>query len=448
MANKTLSELYEAVCSEHEIKINPYILETLQKTTETGKISLNLRGNDRSRHGQRISDEDMFSLSKCLQNNPSVTGLDLRYNNVSNEGAGHLADLIEAGNCALRSLNLMFNDVQKTGAEDLAGSLKCNSSLLSLRLSGNKIGNRAAEHLARMLQINETLQELQLSDCDLVTHAPTIHRLLQPLFPLILFIPLSVFLIVLVSLQATSGVLAFITVLRNNTVLRCLDISRPLLFSQQEEWTVSFSEMLLVNGSLVELHLGKVGLTDTGMERLAEGLKQNRSLRYLDLRCNRVARDGALHLSEVLKQNPTLEIIDLSSNRIEDEGCVYLSEAITWPGCSLKELSVCRNSITSEGLLSLAQALKTNTTLTHLYIWGNHLKEPLCQAFRELISSGRLQPEHTDVSAYEVDGHVFLAEVNQSLRKQLFCADGTDALCSSFLSASSRTQRCSFKTPK
>uniref|UniRef100_A0A3Q3GIJ8 Leucine rich repeat containing 34 n=1 Tax=Kryptolebias marmoratus TaxID=37003 RepID=A0A3Q3GIJ8_KRYMA len=385
MANKTLSELYEAVCSEHEIKINPYILETLQKTTETGKISLNLRGNDRSRHGQRISDEDMFSLSKCLQNNPSVTGLDLRYNNVSNEGAGHLADLIEqAGNCALRSLNLMFNDVQKTGAEDLAGSLKCNSSLLSLRLSGNKIGNRAAEHLARMLQINETLQELQLSDCDL----------------------------------ATSG------------------------------WTVSFSEMLLVNGSLVELHLGKVGLTDTGMERLAEGLKQNRSLRYLDLRCNRVARDGALHLSEVLKQNPTLEIIDLSSNRIEDEGCVYLSEAITWPGCSLKELSVCRNSITSEGLLSLAQALKTNTTLTHLYIWGNHLKEPLCQAFRELISSGRLQPEHTDVSAYEVDGHVFLAEVNQSLRKQLFCADGTDALCSSFLSASSRTQRCSFKTPK
>ncbi|XP_024857965.1 leucine-rich repeat-containing protein 34 isoform X2 [Kryptolebias marmoratus] len=414
MANKTLSELYEAVCSEHEIKINPYILETLQKTTETGKISLNLRGNDRSRHGQRISDEDMFSLSKCLQNNPSVTGLDLRYNNVSNEGAGHLADLIEAGNCALRSLNLMFNDVQKTGAEDLAGSLKCNSSLLSLRLSGNKIGNRAAEHLARMLQINETLQELQLSDCDL----------------------------------ATSGVLAFITVLRNNTVLRCLDISRPLLFSQQEEWTVSFSEMLLVNGSLVELHLGKVGLTDTGMERLAEGLKQNRSLRYLDLRCNRVARDGALHLSEVLKQNPTLEIIDLSSNRIEDEGCVYLSEAITWPGCSLKELSVCRNSITSEGLLSLAQALKTNTTLTHLYIWGNHLKEPLCQAFRELISSGRLQPEHTDVSAYEVDGHVFLAEVNQSLRKQLFCADGTDALCSSFLSASSRTQRCSFKTPK
>lgn len=42
--------------------------------------------------------------------------------------------------------------------------------------------------------------------------------------------------------------------------------------------------MLLLNSSLVELHLGKVGLTDTGMENLVQGLKQNQSLRYLDLR--------------------------------------------------------------------------------------------------------------------------------------------------------------------
>lgn len=42
--------------------------------------------------------------------------------------------------------------------------------------------------------------------------------------------------------------------------------------------------MLPVNSSLVELHLGKMGLTDTGMERLSEGLKLNHRLRYLDLR--------------------------------------------------------------------------------------------------------------------------------------------------------------------
>lgn len=45
-----------------------------------------------------------------------------------------------------------------------------------------------------------------------------------------------------------------------------------------------FSEMLAVNGSLLELHLGMMGMTDTGMQRLAEGLQLNHSLRYLDLR--------------------------------------------------------------------------------------------------------------------------------------------------------------------
>lgn len=45
-----------------------------------------------------------------------------------------------------------------------------------------------------------------------------------------------------------------------------------------------FSQMLTVNCSLLELHLGRMGLTDSGMETLAEGLTRNRSLRYLDLR--------------------------------------------------------------------------------------------------------------------------------------------------------------------
>ncbi|KAM7390063.1 hypothetical protein PAMA_008301 [Pampus argenteus] len=277
----------------------------------------------------------------------------------------------------------MYNNIQTDGAEALAHSLQGNSTLLSLRLSGNKIGKNGAMHLASMLQVNDTLQELELADCD----------------------------------QSTQSMIALTIMLKSNKTLRSVDLSRPLLFSHQEEWAVHLSEMLVVNSSLVELHLGKMGMTDTGMERLAEGLQLNHSLRYLDLRCNRVTRDGVRHLADVLKKNPTLEVIDLSANCIEDEGAVYLSEAVAWPGCMLRELSVSRNNIRTEGLLSLAHALKANVPLTHIYIWGNHLEEPVCQAFKELITSGRLLPEQTDVSAYEVDGRVFLAEVFHSLRR-------------------------------
>ncbi|XP_018534713.1 leucine-rich repeat-containing protein 34 [Lates calcarifer] len=392
MDSANISELYEAVCAEHQIKRNPHIIEVLEKTTETKNLTLKLSGNNRLRLIQRLNNEDVLVLSKCLQNK-CVTGLDVKYNNITDEGAGHLADLLQEENSALRSLDLMFNDILTDGAEILSKSLQSNSTLLSLRLSGNKIGNKGAMHLASMLQVNNTLQELELADCDL----------------------------------ATQSVIALTIVLKSNKALRSVDISRPLLFSHQEEWAVHCSEMLAVNSTLVELHLGKMGMTDTGMERLTEGLKLNHSLRYLDLRCNRVTRDGAYHLAEVLKQNPALEVLDLSSNRIEDDGAIYLSEAIAWPGSTLKELSVNSNNIRTEGLLSLTQAMKANTTLTHIYIWGNHLEEPVCQAFRELIYSDRLLQEHTDVSAYEVDGHVFLAEVFQNLRRHYYSVDSPDS---------------------
>ncbi|CAJ1082708.1 leucine-rich repeat-containing protein 34 [Xyrichtys novacula] len=390
MASIKISDFYAAVCEEHQKEINPYVLQVLKETTLTKSVTLELSGNNRLRCVQRLDDKDVFSLSKCLIDSKHVTGLDFRYNNISDKGAGDLAELLQEESSSLKSLNLTFNDIQTDGAEVLAKSLQCNSTLLSLSLSGNKIGNRGAMHLASMLQVNHTLRELQLADCDL----------------------------------ATQSVIAFAIMLKSNESLHSLDISRPqLLFSLQEEWTVHFSEMLAVNSSLVELHLGKTGMTDTGMERLSEGLRLNRSLRYLDLRCNRLTRDGVRHLTEVLKQNPSLEILDLSANRIEDEGALYLGDAISHRGCSLRELSVTSNNIKTEGLLSLSVAMRLNTSLSHIYIWGNHLEERVCQAFRELISSGRLPSAQTDVSAYEVDGRVFLAEMCHSLRRHY---DGMD----------------------
>ncbi|XP_074549842.1 leucine-rich repeat-containing protein 34 [Halichoeres trimaculatus] len=395
MANETISGFYASVCAEHRIEPNPRVLQVLKKITVTENVTLKLSANNSHGCVQRLNDKDVFALLKCVRNNKSVTGLDFKYNNITDEGAGDLADLLQESP-GLTSLDLKFNDIQTDGAEVLAKSLQSNSTLLSLSLSGNKIKNRGAMHLASMLQVNSTLKELELADCDL----------------------------------ATPSVIAFAIVLKSNNTLRSLDISRPLLFSHQEEWAVHFSEVLALNSSLVELHLGKMGMTDTGMERLAEGLRLNHSLRYLDLRCNRVTRDGVRHLAEVLKHNSTLEILDLSANRIEDEGASYLSEAITHRGCSLRELSVTCNNIRTDGLLSLTQAMTVNTTLSHIYIWGNRLEEPVCLAFRELISSGRLPSDHTDVSAYEVDGRVFLAEVCHRLRRRYDRMDTDTSLTS------------------
>ncbi|KAM4719057.1 leucine-rich repeat-containing protein 34 [Anableps anableps] len=392
MADKSISESYKAICGERGVKINPFVLENLERTTTTSCSTLNLTANRKQKDLQKVCDDDVLALSKLLLGNRTVTGLDLRYNDVGDGGAAHLAQFLEVMDGPLRSLDLTFNNIQADGAEVLANSLQGNGSLRSLRLSGNKIGRRGGVQLASMLQVNKTLQELELADCDL----------------------------------ETQSVIALGITLRNNSTLQSMDLSRPLFFSLQEEWAVRFSDMFSMNSSLVELHLGKLNLTDTGMQRLAEGLKRNHSLRYLDLRCNHVTQDGALHLAEVLKQNSALEIIDLSSNRIEDAGAESLSDAISWHGCILREISVCRNNIKTKGLVCLAQALKNNSILTHIYIWGNHMDEAVCLAFRELISSGRLLPEQTDVRPWEADGQVFLAEVSHYLRKHIFYIDGNN----------------------
>ncbi|XP_067291563.1 leucine-rich repeat-containing protein 34 isoform X2 [Pseudorasbora parva] len=328
----------------------------LKVLEESSDGSLKLAGNDQL-NGDRLTDDDVLVLSKTLVGNSAIKGLDLRYNCITDKGAVYVADLIQK-----------------------------NKSLKTLKMTGNKIGNKGGMTLAAMLQSNATLEEMDVTDCDL----------------------------------DTQSVLAFAIVLKNNRRIRAINISRPLIFSLQEETTVHMAQMLVVNKTLRELHMGKHGMTDTGVKRLCEALKLNTSLCYLDLRCNRITRDGAKCLSEVLKQNCYLEILDLSSNRIEDDGAVYLSEAIKLPDSKLKALSVTSNNIGKEGLMSLDEAMRVNSCLTHIYIWGNKLEEPVCMAFSRLITSGRLLEEHTDVSPYEVDGHVFLAEASHGLRRHYY----------------------------
>ncbi|XP_029698737.1 leucine-rich repeat-containing protein 34-like isoform X2 [Takifugu rubripes] len=381
-SNASFSEFYISVCAENQIQINPHVLEVLDNTLLTGNVILNLSGKKWQRSVQKLNDMDAFALSKCLKNNKFFTSLDVSYNRITDEGVKHFADLLGV-NSTLNSLDLRFNCFRADGAQFLAKILQGNRTLCRLRLSGNKIGDSGGMLLAMMLQINNSLMELELSACDL----------------------------------GIQSVITFANVLKSNRSLRCVDFSRSLLNGHEEYWVVHISNMLVVNSSLLELHLGMTGMADTGMERLAEGLKLNHSLRYLDLQYNGVSCDGAYHLANVLRKNPTLDVIDLSFNRLEDEGGIYLSKALSSPGCSLRALSVSSNNIRTDGLLALAQAVKVNPNQTQINIWGNYLEEPVCQAFKELIYSGHLLREQTDVTAYEMNNQVCLAEICNGLKK-------------------------------
>lgn len=384
---------FEAVCKELGIDPNPYFVKMFEREKEEtvfeirDNMHLYLAGNNKLLSDKRLEDKDCEVLYKLLQNNVFVTSLDLRYNNITDEGIKFLAKLLEE-NSVIEDINIMCNEFGKDGAEILAKALQRNSGLRALRLNGNKIGNRGGMFFAQMLQINTTLQALDLGDTDLTTES----------------------------------VIALATVLQNNRSLKVLNVNRPLLFSEQEECVVHFAKMLKVNNTLEELHLQKYQIRDFGATRLAENLMENFTLQYLDLSCNRITRDGVKELAKVLKKNTAIKKLDLSFNRLEDDGAMHLAEAISTYNTNLEMLDVRTNNIGGKGLCSLTDAMKMNATLTQIYIWGNKLEESAAIAFANLIETGRLERMNTDVQPYVVDGKTILSELNHSLQRHYYYA--------------------------
>uniref|UniRef100_A0A671DND7 Leucine rich repeat containing 34 n=1 Tax=Rhinolophus ferrumequinum TaxID=59479 RepID=A0A671DND7_RHIFE len=386
----SLQEHYNNLCKEKSKKINPFILHILQGVDEEIEqglegITLNVAGNNRLIPVERVTGDDFWILSKVLEKNPYINGLDVRYNLLRDVGAYYAAKLLQK-QYNLIYLNLMFNDIGTEGGDLIAKALYKNVTLKYLRMTGNKIENEGGMSFAAMLQINSSLEKLDLGDCDL----------------------------------GMQSVIAFATVLTQNQKIKGINLNRPILYGEQEESTVHLSHMLKENHCLVELHMSKHDMRNGGMKQLCDALYLNKSLRYLDVSCNKITRDGMVFLADVLKSNTTLEVIDLSFNRIETAGAKYLSETLTSHNRSLKALSVVSNNIEGEGLVALSQSVKTNLILSNIYIWGNKFDEATCVAYSELIQMGCLKPGNTDVEPYVVDGHVYLAEVSNGLKKHYY----------------------------
>lgn len=83
-------------------------------------------------------------------------------------------------------------------------------------------------------------------------------------------------------------------------------------------------------------------------------------------------------MSEFLKKDTGLKSLDLGYNRLEDDGAKLIAESLMLTNTNLERLSIKHNNIHSEGLCAFADSMKYNSTLSHIYIWGNHLEEPAC----------------------------------------------------------------------
>ena len=161
----------------------------------------------------------------------------MRYNDIGSIGATALSEALQVKHCITNSIKLCFY------------YCKLNSSVDTLLMNGNKIGQDGGMQIASMLQVNDVITILSLADADLTTDC----------------------------------IIAFATILRANQTVVSIDLSNPLLHSQQEDTTHHVAYMLEVNKCLKELKLQKHGMTDSGAEVLCRFLKRNHSLIRLDI---------------------------------------------------------------------------------------------------------------------------------------------------------------------
>ncbi|XP_014662797.1 PREDICTED: leucine-rich repeat-containing protein 34-like [Priapulus caudatus] len=376
---KEIVQRYIKACKKLRQPPSKFIRRVLVATGESFTDELILNGSEAERaygSSARLTKRDATAICLLLENDTSFHVLRLRCNNISNEGTKWLAKLLRK-TMTLREIDITFNGIGPSGLETLIEGLLINETLSCIRMDDNKIGNLGGVLFAQVLQVRPNIQALHLSNTDMGIEG-----------------------------ESSKGI--------PHAQENCLNRPLPVFWLTRGNSPIHMGRLLQVNKGLTEIHLQKCAIADFGVTRLVDALVHNTTLRYLDLGCNRIGRDGAKELARLLGRNTVLQVLDLCFNRIEDDGAITLSHVLP-NNTSLQALAIRSNCIAGSGLCALANALYRNDALQQLYIWGNRFDQSACVAIRDVLNAKRLQQGNTDVKPYVVDSMTHLAQLNHDV---------------------------------
>lgn len=180
----------------------------------------------------------------------------------------------------------------------------------------------------------------------------------------------------------------------------------------KDEGVAVFAEALRDKScSLTALGLGEVAMTVAGLMALAEALKVNTRLESLDLRNNAIGAEGVEVITRVLKtSNSSLKTLFLIRNGILDNqdraaGCI--ADLLSSASCALTHLTFDDNLLQPAGMVLIANALRSNSTLKYLSLRDNFINIEAAEVLKGCLKD--------NVSLYELD-----LRGNKGIRGSLF----------------------------
>ncbi|KAM3909975.1 NACHT, LRR and PYD domains-containing protein 12-like [Leptodactylus fuscus] len=351
-----------------------YLFETRNKALVLESLQ-SYRGLDLSE--VHMSALDCTVLAFIMETCTNIEGLSISGCSLDTEGLERLVPVLHN----LQILSFAYNRLPDTSCTQLASVIRNNRSLKILDLSYNRLsGPHFSDVMAALSSPACRIEELRLAGNDLPDTSCT---------------------------QLAS-------IIRNNRSLKMLDLSGNYLSGPH------FSDVVAALSSpscrIERLYLGKNNLPDTSCTQLASGIWHNRSLKILDLsnnrlsgphfsdlmaalsspacriqefclRSNNLPDTSCTQLASVIRNNQSLKKLDLSSNRLSGPHFSDLMAALSSPACRIQELHLGKNNLPDTSCTQLASGIRNNQSLKILDLSNNRLSGPHFSDLMAALSS-------------------------------------------------------------
>lgn len=167
---------------------------------------------------------------------------------------------------------------------------------------------------------------------------------------------------------------AFAKGLKQNQTLRLLDVSENEIKDVGVNKLLQALDTRLFPCRLESLQLSQSGIREKGAKYVADFLFENRVLHSLNLSKNFIGAVGALEFRRALQCNHVLREVNLSHNNIQDEGAKAIASGLLQSQDSnLRCLHLSHNNLKDDATPLLAELLRARSILERLFLSGNSI---------------------------------------------------------------------------
>jgi len=106
----------------------------------------------------KITSKGVLYLSEMLKVNGTLRILNLRWNQIDDDGAKSLFDVLKDGNRTLEHLHLDLNQITDKSVESILKMINANQTLKLLILTDNQISEDNQRQLEKAAQLREPLR--------------------------------------------------------------------------------------------------------------------------------------------------------------------------------------------------------------------------------------------------------------------------------------------------